>query len=312
MFAQLTSPLLTRHADSSRSYSPPSSTTISQTTSVTTTPHPLDHFKLMAHYEVRAKIGEGKASELYLAFHAQSESYRTIKVVQPHPQHGNTSVYLERQGVKAATAQKLPGVVTIHEHEYHQGKNEFCYVMDAADDISEGQAIIPVSYVPLTLAARVRRQDYSLAEALPMITALARAVNTLHEKELLHRDIKPENILFFGDTPIVGDIGTLCHRRDSNMYLYGRVAGSEGYLAPEFEATVRADIFNLGKTVEQILSPLGYCEAPPISWYRMFAFFSGRDQILDKTLQSMCARHPKNRFSSAAEVLQALSSVGCN
>lgn len=92
---------------------------------------------------------------------------------------------------------------------------------------------------------------------------LCDALAYIHHKQVLHKDIKPENILVtrVGDRIKVLDFGLA----DSDSMTCGHLpAGTEGYAAPEVtaggDASVRSDIFSLGRILSQLLP-----EAAPVA-----------------------------------------------
>ncbi len=104
------------------------------------------------------------------------------------------------------------------------------------------------------------------AEIVPFMIALAAAVEALHAKGFVHRDIKPANILRRrSGEPVLIDLGLVKRIADKDvgttvsdgLSLVGGKqigVGTPGFAAPEQfikgEATVRSDVFALGKMLK--------------------------------------------------------------
>ncbi|CAB4263174.1 unnamed protein product [Prunus armeniaca] len=90
---------------------------------------------------------------------------------------------------------------------------------------------------------------------------VARGVEYLHglaPQSFIHRDLKPSNILLGDDMRAkVADFGLVKHAPDANS-VETRVAGTFGYLAPEYTATgrvtTRVDVYAFGVVLMQLLS----------------------------------------------------------
>ncbi|KAJ4970293.1 hypothetical protein NE237_003392 [Protea cynaroides] len=89
-----------------------------------------------------------------------------------------------------------------------------------------------------------------------------RGLAFLHEEaepHIVHRDIKASNILLDRDLhPKIGDFGLAKLFPDSVTHLSTQVAGTMGYLAPEYallgQLTKKADIYSLGVVILEIIS----------------------------------------------------------
>ncbi|OAY68705.1 putative LRR receptor-like serine/threonine-protein kinase [Ananas comosus] len=102
--------------------------------------------------------------------------------------------------------------------------------------------------------------DWSIRSAICLGTA--RGLVFLHEElepPIVHRDIKASNILLDrGYIPKIGDFGLAKLFPDNVTHISTRVAGTTGYLAPEYalhgQLTKKADIYSFGVLVLEIVS----------------------------------------------------------
>ncbi|KAL0407103.1 UNVERIFIED_CONTAM: putative LRR receptor-like serine/threonine-protein kinase [Sesamum latifolium] len=91
---------------------------------------------------------------------------------------------------------------------------------------------------------------------------VARGLAYLHEESrlrIVHRDVKASNILLDSDlTPKISDFGLAKLYDENKTHISTRVAGTIGYLAPEYamrgRLTEKADIFSFGVVALEIIS----------------------------------------------------------
>nr|ABK25075.1 unknown [Picea sitchensis] len=106
------------------------------------------------------------------------------------------------------------------------------------------------------------RMDMDWTMRAKICMGTARGLSYLHEElvpHIVHRDIKASNVLLDRDlNPKIADFGLAKLFPDNVTHISTRVAGTIGYLAPEYamrgQLTKKADIYSFGVLVLEIIS----------------------------------------------------------
>ncbi|KAF5737577.1 hypothetical protein HS088_TW13G00462 [Tripterygium wilfordii] len=112
------------------------------------------------------------------------------------------------------------------------------------------------------LGGEQNRMKFSWQVRQKILIGVARGLAYLHEEvtpHIVHRDIKASNILLDRDfTPKVSDFGLSRLLRDNHSYISTRVAGTLGYLAPEYaitgHLTRKSDVYSFGVLLMETIS----------------------------------------------------------
>jgi serine/threonine protein kinase len=253
-------------------------------------------------------IGSGSYGTVWLAKTLMG-TYRAIKVVyrstfdQAHP------FEREFKGIRnyEPLSRTHPGLVQILQVGLNETDGYFYYVMEVADDDLAGQSIDHQNYLPRNLRNVLNRGALPLADSVDLGLALADAVRYLHQHHLIHRDIKPANIIFVNGSPKLADIG-LVTEMQSNA---GNATwiGTEGYIPPEGPGTALADVYSLGKVIYEASTGLDRSQFPELSSRVQWNSDPQAYQALNEIILTACERDPKNRYSTAADLHNALAKL---
>ncbi|XP_014495579.1 putative serine/threonine-protein kinase isoform X1 [Vigna radiata var. radiata] len=112
------------------------------------------------------------------------------------------------------------------------------------------------------LASEEKRMTFSWEARRDVSVGVARVLAFLHEElqpHIVHRDIKSSNVLLDGNfTPKVSDFGLAKLLRDEKSHISTQVAGTLGYLAPEYASsghlTRKSDVYSFGVLLLEIVS----------------------------------------------------------
>ena len=176
-----------------------------------------------------------------------------------------------------------------------------------------------------TLRGQLRRRGrFSVAEVVPVLQDLARALAYAHRRGVVHRDVKPENVMLGEDCVLLADFGVakaVESSVDPGLTMAGGLVGTPAYMAPEqvgAEPTLdhRADLYALGIVAYELLvgePPFTGLELGPLlvaHATREPVPLTARRPDVPAALADIVARclrkEPEDRWSSADALLHAL------
>lgn len=171
----------------------------------------------------------------------------------------------------------------------------------------------------VTLEQELLQGAYNEVKIRCLLHDILPVLKFVHEHNILHRDIKPPNIIIrvSDGKPVLIDFGVAKVLQSSSFIQQATALGTLHYAAPEqFRGSVfqNSDLYSLGVTCISLITGVFSVEklydGTSSSWcWRNFVPATSNiisdelGQILDKLLQFQ----PIHRYSSAQEVLQALS-----
>lgn len=190
----------------------------------------------IAHYEIKEKIGEGAASEVYLGFDTKLHRQTAIKILNPGQKNFDKIKGLFLKEAKIVAKLNHPNIVTVYD--YSGDDSETLYlVMEFAENGSLSK-YLKTKNIP---------EEVGIAITIGVLEAISHA----KKSNILHLDVKPENILFSKDFRIkLTDFGIARIKEDEEAVLSTNVMGTPAYMSPEQikgeGLDFRSDIFSIG------------------------------------------------------------------
>ncbi|GMH29143.1 hypothetical protein Nepgr_030986 [Nepenthes gracilis] len=193
------------------------------------------------------KIGEGGFGPVYKGVLADGKMI-AIKQLSSKSRQGNREFVNE---IGLISALQHPNLVKLHGCCI-EGK-ELLLIYEYMENNSLARALFgrELSWLNLDWPTRKR-----------ICLGIARGLAYLHEEsrlKIVHRDIKATNILLDKDLNAkISDFGLAKLDEDENTHISTRIAGTVGYMAPEYAMrgylTDKADVYSFGVVVLEIIS----------------------------------------------------------
>jgi len=264
-------------------------------------------------YRLIRELGDGGFGKTYLAEDTQMPSGRRCVIKQLKPITNNAQVY---QLVKTRFQREAANLEELGEGSTQIPKL-FGYFTEA-----ELYYLVQEWIEGKTLSKKVEQEGpLSESSVREILKSLLPVLQYVHSKRLVHRDIKPDNIILrdWDGKPVLIDFGAVRETMSTVMNSQGNathsiVIGSPGFMSSE-QAVGRpvysSDLYSLGLTAIYLLTGKLPQELETnhyngeIIWQPYALSVSpSLVAVLDKAIKP----HPQGRYSSAREMLDALSS----
>lgn len=216
----------------------------------------IENFNIYSYKEMRTatedfspanKIGEGGFGSVYKG-RLKGSKIVAIKVLSAEGKQGVREFLTE---IKVISAIEHENLVKLHGCCV-EGDNRIL-VYGYLENNSLAQTLLDQGHNDINFSWKTRFQ---------IGVGIARGLAFLHEEvrpHIIHRDIKASNILIDKDlTPKISDFGLAKLLPPNTTHVSTRVAGTIGYLAPEYairgQLTRKADIYSFGVLLLEIVS----------------------------------------------------------
>lgn len=257
-------------------------------------------------YKIVKSIGEGGMANVYLAWDTILEREVAVKVLRGDLSDDEKFIRRFQREANSASSLRHPNIVEMY---------------DVGED--DGRYFIVMEYVDgKTLKSLIKKRGaLNLTEALDIMMQLASGIACAHDSYIIHRDIKPQNVMILEDGRVkITDFGIAMALNSNELTQTNSVMGSVHYLPPEQASgsgsTIKSDIYSLGILMYELLTgkvPFRGDNAVEIAIKHMKDPIpsvceenENIPQSVENIILKACAKNPKNRYDSVAEMYEDL------
>ena len=289
--------------------------------------------RVISHYEIVRKLGAGGSGVVFLATDSMLQRPVVLKLLKRGALTLEQVRTTQLREARLASAIDHPNVCAI----YDVGET-------SAEDGEEVEAYIVMQYIPgKSLDRIIAEGPASLQLVLSAGIQIADGLSAAHALGIFHRDLKPANVMVTeGGLVKILDFGlarrlnldavefdpsghATRHAQPAPGATYTARGGTIAYMAPEQfvtgQSSVQSDLFALGLILYELATgrhPFHRPEAPEFQSIRAIQFadpppLRDANPALPVELESVIFRclekQPSGRFSSAAELREALKTI---
>lgn len=199
------------------------------------------------YFSLESKIGEGGFGSVYKGT-LKDGSVVAIKVLSDQSRQGVREFLTEITVISDIQQENL-----VKLHGYCVEEDHRILVYGYLKNGSLDQTLLGTGHCSIKFTWEIRRK---------ICIGVAKGLAYLHEEvqpHIIHRDIKASNILLDEDfTPKISDFGLAKLFPSHLTHVSTRIAGTQGYLAPEYairgQLTRKADIYSFGILLLEIVT----------------------------------------------------------
>ena len=271
--------------------------------------------RTLGPYELLELLGQGGMGAVYKARHKKLDKLVALKLLTSDFMKSAQSVARFEREMKAVGKITHPNIVQAHDAGEIDGTHYL------AMELVEGTDLYKLVK---------KRGLFSVKDACQAVREAALGLHAAHKVGLVHRDIKPSNLLQSQSGQIkILDLGLARIGDDDTPHeaitSSGQVLGTPDYMAPEqwedtHTADLRTDLYALGCTLFFLLTgraPFATDDYKSVV-KKMAAHVNApipdlkaiRPEVpdgVDAIYRRLMSKQPEDRYSSAAELAQALS-----
>jgi TolB-like protein/tetratricopeptide (TPR) repeat protein len=267
---------------------------------------------LQDRYRIERELGRGGMATVYLALDLRHDRPVALKLLHPGLAADTGNDRFQRE-IRLAARLQHPHVLTVYDSGEAAGR--LWFTMPYVEGESLRGRLARERQLPVEDAVRIAREA-------------AQALQYAHEQGVVHRDIKPENLLLTRDgNTLVADFGIAraVSGGDSRLTETGLTIGTPAYMSPEQASgdpslDARSDVYSLAAVLYEMLAG-----EPPYTGATTQAILARRltepapsvravrpnvSEGVDRAIRKALAAVPADRFSSAAQLGQALAGSG--
>ena len=269
---------------------------------------------LISHYRITGKLGTGGMGVVYEAEDTRLPRKVALKFLPDELADDPDAVRRFHREAETIALLNHPHICTIYDIGEH-----------------EGRAFIAMECVEgVNLKVHMARKTLETREIVDIAAQITRALDAAHAKGVVHRDIKPGNIVISEASQVkVLDFGLARRFRIADTgelglegsTIPGRPLGTANYMAPErilqLPLDPRSDLFSLGVVIyEMATGRLPFAGASPSETVNnvlekdavpLTTLAPDRPKALDDVVRRLIAKRPRERYTSARELEEALA-----
>ena len=263
--------------------------------------------KINDRYQIIRTIGEGGMANVYLAYDTILDRNVAVKVLRGDL--ANDEKFVRRFQREALSASSLSNPNIVEVYDVGEDNGEYYIVMEYV----EGKHL---------KALLKKRGKLTVPEVVDITLQITNGLSVAHDSYIIHRDIKPQNILILENGLIkITDFGIAVAMNAAQLTQTNSVMGSVHYLPPEQAngtgATIKSDIYSLGILMYELLTgnlPFKGDSAVEIAIKQMKEPIPSIveqnpniPQSIENIILKACAKNPKNRYESARQMYEDLT-----
>jgi tRNA A-37 threonylcarbamoyl transferase component Bud32 len=263
-------------------------------------------------YRIRSKLGAGAMATVFLA--DQLSLGRPVAVKVLPKKFSSNAKFIERFYKEGRAAAQLNHPNIVAAYDVGQAGDHHYFVMEYIDG--------PTIYDKLVKDKRI-----SEADAIRIVTGVAKALQHAHARGFIHRDIKPKNIMLNSQGVVkLADLGLARAMTDKEAAKAeaGRAYGTPYYISPEqIRGEVKigppADIYGLGATFYHMVTgrvPYEGKNPSAVMHQHLKSQLIPPDHVNPKisagtaqVIEMMMAKDPTERYQNATDLLHDLELI---
>lgn len=274
--------------------------------------NPVEGTTIAERYRVIERLGEGAIGAVYRVEHVHIAKEMAMKLLREEV--SAIPEVVERFEREAQSAARLDDARIVRVTDFGKHQGSFYLVMELVDGESMSDRV---------------KAGVTVDEAIQLIDELLLALEHAHGEGVIHRDLKPDNVMLVqkdGRTMVkVLDFGLakITETNDAPLTRAGMVFGTPRYMSPEQASAEptdhRADIYSVGIMLFEMLAkepPFTGASAvdvlrahiakdpPPLP---PLGVSNERQAALESVVKRALAKHPQERFETAAAFRAALA-----
>ena len=264
-------------------------------------------------YQILQILGRGGFGETFLAIDTHMPSARkcVIKQLKPAIQTAQIPAWMQERFQREAAILEELG------ENHPQIPRLYAYFSEAGDFY-----LVQEWIEGMTLTQKHQQKgNFSEEEVRDILIALLPILDYIHSRRIIHRDLKPDNIILRASDgkPVLIDFGVMKEAvatlvNPNGQTIYSVALGTPGYMSSEQAAgrpVYSSDLYSLGLTAVFLLTGktpqylTTDASTGEILWRQDLPnLHSNLATVIDRAIRF----HPRDRFSSAQEMLATLQS----